>query len=278
MELTLETLVEQAKEGNQGALEELVRRIQDRIYGLAVRMLWHPVDAEDATQEILIKVITHLSSFRQESAFTTWVYRVACNHLLTTRKRRAERQAVSFEQFGEQLEEGLAQEVMPMATEVERRLLVKEVKIGCMQGMLLCLDRNHRLAYILGEIFGLTSPEGANILEITPAAFRKRLSRARQRMSRFMQAKCGLVNRENACRCSRKLNYAIQKGWVEPTNLLFANHPTHSPILAQIQQVDELEQTVALFRSHPTYAAPDIFLENVKTLLRAEPWRWVEDE
>ena len=84
----IESLVERAKEGDQNALEELVRHIQDPVYGLALRMLSHPADAEDATQEILVKVVTHLVSFRQESAFTTWVYRIASNHLITNNKRR----------------------------------------------------------------------------------------------------------------------------------------------------------------------------------------------
>jgi len=78
----IESLVVRAKEGDQNSLEELVRNIQDLVYGLALRMLSHPADAEDATQEILVKVVTHLGSFRQESAFTTWVYRIASNHLL----------------------------------------------------------------------------------------------------------------------------------------------------------------------------------------------------
>jgi len=63
---------------------------KERVFGLAVRMLGHPVDAEEATQEILIKIITHLSAFRQESTFTSWIYRIAANYLLVTRKRRAE--------------------------------------------------------------------------------------------------------------------------------------------------------------------------------------------
>ena len=71
-------------------------------------MLWHPEDAEDAPQEILIRIVIRLGSFRGESAFTTWVYRVAANYLLTTRKRRAKRTAATFEGFGKDLDEGLS--------------------------------------------------------------------------------------------------------------------------------------------------------------------------
>ena len=80
----LERLVEAAKEGDKKALETLILKIQDKIYGLALRMLYNPSDAEDASQEILLKIITHLGTFRGESAFTTWMYRVAVNHLLTS--------------------------------------------------------------------------------------------------------------------------------------------------------------------------------------------------
>ncbi len=85
-----EALVQAARAGDRDALDALVSQIQTRLYNLAVRMLWHPADAEDATQEILIKIVTHLADFRGESQFGTWCWRIATNHLLTTRKRRAE--------------------------------------------------------------------------------------------------------------------------------------------------------------------------------------------
>ena len=100
METAIETLVEQAKAGDKNALEALILKIQDRIYGLSMRMLFYPADAEDATQEILIKVITRLDSFHGESAFTTWVYSIASNHLLSIRKKRAENNEWTFEEYG----------------------------------------------------------------------------------------------------------------------------------------------------------------------------------
>ena len=82
MSSILEQDVRLAKNGDKEALDAIICGIKDNIYGLAMRMLRHPEDAEDQTQEILIKVITHLSDFREESAFSTWVYQIACNHLL----------------------------------------------------------------------------------------------------------------------------------------------------------------------------------------------------
>jgi RNA polymerase sigma factor (sigma-70 family) len=277
---SLETLVERAKAGDRAALEGVVAGIQDRVYNLAVRMLWHPSDAEDATQEILIRVITSLGSFRGESAFSTWVYRVAANHLLTTRKRRAEREELTFARFGEQLAEGLGGAEPDPADEVERRLLVEEVKIGCSQGMLLCLDRDHRLAYLLGEVFRLTGQESAEILGITPGAFRQRLARARRRLHGFMRGHCGIVNPANPCRCARRVDHAVRIGRVEPDRLLFAAGPTLPPderTREVIREMERLHSAADLLRGHPRYAAPETVLAAIRGLLDSANVRTVLD-
>lgn len=264
---TLETLVERAKTGDKDALDQVVRGIADFVYGLAVRMLWHPADAEDAAQEILIKVVTNLSSFRGESSFRTWAYRVATNHLLTGRKRRLEQQREwTFEHFAEAIDEGLAEPALATRPQGEAKLLAEEVKIGCTQAMLLCLDREHRLSYILAEVFDMTGEESAAVLGIEPAAFRKRLSRAREQIRGFMQAKCGIVNPANPCRCARQTDALIRKGVVDPQNLLFAVHPT---IHAQVAELDALDGAAALFRSSPRYSAPTTVVEAVKAMIES---------
>lgn len=276
-ESTLESLVEQVKAGDKDALEALIQRIQDHVYGLAIRMLWHPADAEDATQEILVKIVTHLGSFRQESTFTTWVYRIASNHLLTTHKRRVERREMTFEQYEQQIDRGLSGVALKSPLEAEQSLLVEEIRIRCMQGMLLCLDRNLRIAYILGEIFEVISDQGGHILNITATAFRKRLSRARTRIRNFMRKKCSLVNPANPCHCAQQLTHAIETGSIDNHKLLFAEHPRHDRndigILNRLQEMDELRRVAVLFRSHPDYAAPEDFVEGVKELMNSDKFR-----
>jgi RNA polymerase sigma factor (sigma-70 family) len=271
----IENLVARAQKGDRAALETVIASMRDRIYNLALRMLWHPADAEDATQEILVRLVTHLGSFRGESTFSTWAYRVASNYLLTTRKRRAEREELTFERFAEQLDEGLAPEAPGPAAEVENRLLVEEVKLGCSQGMLLCLDRDHRLAYILGDVFGVTSQEAAEIVGISPVAYRKRLSRARSRLHGFMERKCGLVNPSNPCRCAHRVNHAVRVGRVDPDQLLFATHPVRlEPDAAAREVVREMEQlhsAADLLRGHPDYAAPGKVTEVIRGMLDGSP-------
>jgi RNA polymerase sigma factor (sigma-70 family) len=260
-ENSLNELVRQAKEGSQTALEALIRAVQDRIYNLALRMLWNPNDAQDATQEILIKVITHLSDFREESAFTTWVYRIATNYLLTTRKRRAEKTEMTFEKLGGMLDAGMA---MPDNNAVDDRVLVEEVKISCTLGMLLCLDREHRITYILGGIFQVSSEQGAYLTDTTPVAYRKRLSRARQKLKEFMNSKCGLINPANPCRCSKQVNPKIKFGLLKPDRLFYADKAV---VQESIDEMHKLDRIATLFRSHPNYDTPEDFTEAIRQLL-----------
>jgi RNA polymerase sigma factor (sigma-70 family) len=266
----VEELVTRARGGDAAALDELVRAVSDDVYALAIRMLWHPHDAEDATQEILVRVVTRLSTFRGESSFRTWVFRVAANHLLTTRRRRAELPELTFDAFGTDLADGLD---TPHDAKLDERLLEQEVKIGCTQGMLLCLDREHRLAYILGEVFELSGEQAADVLEIAPAAYRKRLSRARERIQSFMRGHCGLVDPANPCRCSRRVGRAIAIGRIDPERLLFATHA----VRRGVEEMDALHDAAAVFRSHPSYAAPDAVAERVAELLRSPRYSTLTD-
>ena len=270
-ETSLERLVDSAKEGQKDALEELIRGIQGRIYNLALRTLFLPADAEDATQEILIKIITHLADFKGESRFTTWVFRIATNHLLTTSKCRAEKRGFSFKRAEEGIEAALCLPSSEDGEAFENGLIVEEVRLACLQGMLLCLSREVRLAFILGVVFEVTSVEGSSILNVTQEAFRQRLSRGRRQIQRFMAKKCSLVNPENPCACAKLIPHEIKIKMLDPKNLRFANHRCHAresgTAVARLHELDEMRRVAALFRSHPDYAAPESFVESIKKLL-----------
>jgi RNA polymerase sigma factor (sigma-70 family) len=186
-------------------------------------MLWNREDAEDATQEILVRVVTWLGQFDFRSKLKTWVYRIAVNYILDVKKGPVERMQLNFQAFAEDLADGLSSDG---PTEAERSLLVEEVKIGCTLGMLQCLDRPHRLAYVLVEILELPGPEAAEALDVTPGLFRKRLQHARAAIEAFTRARCGLVSESAACACHRRVPAALRLGRVRPDALDFAVHPS----------------------------------------------------
>jgi hypothetical protein len=103
---------------------------------------------------------------------------------------------------------------------------------------------------ILGEVLELPSEEGAEILEITPGAFRKRLSRARAKLDEFLGGHCGLVERKCACRCAKLVGPAIELGIVDAERLRYVPRVQAESLR---RDIDEFASAAELFRSHPTY-------------------------
>jgi RNA polymerase sigma factor (sigma-70 family) len=274
-------LVARARTGSREALEALIRRHQGWIYNIAVRMLYHPHDAEDATQEILLKAVTRLSSFEGRSSFRTWLYRIVVNHVLNMQRGRVEQAALDFPAYGAALDTTPDLELPdPRTTSAEVRLLVTEAMISCVSGMLLCLDREQRLTYILGAILGVSDTVGAELLEISSENFRQRLARARRDLHSFMDDKCGLVNRANPCRCAKKTRGFIEAGHVDPEHLLFAQahlRQVHEVVPQAYQTIRTLDDQYAdIYRQHPFYEPPD-FASILRQLVESPAFRRATD-
>ncbi len=245
---TEETLVAAAKNGDMASLDALLRRHQPWVFNLALRMVWRRVVAEDATQEILVKAVTHLSQFEGRSRFSTWLYRIAVNHLLNVRKSEMEEQGETFASMGRSLDACVDSDLPDESIlPVDHGLIVEEAKLGCVHAMLMCLDRRQRLAFVLGEVMDVSSDAGAAVMEISAANFRQLLARARQDLYAFMENKCGLVNAANPCRCSKKAGAFIKRGWLDPHRRQFT-----ASRLALVREVApaRLEELQGMARAH----------------------------
>jgi RNA polymerase sigma factor (sigma-70 family) len=261
MPVALEELARQAIGGDRDALDRLVRALQGDVYGLALRMLWNREDAEDATQEILVRTVTRLAQFDFRSKLKTWVYRIAVNYLLDVKKSPVEQMRLNFQRFGDDLVEGLSSEGPP---DSERSLLVEEVKIGCTLGMLQCLDRPHRLAYVLGEILDLSGPESAEALGILPELFRKRLQHARTAIETFTRAYCGLASDSAACACHRRLPAALHLGRVHPEALDFAQQPSsYRETRGFVRRAEQARWALQVHRTSHPRASPVDFVRRL---------------
>lgn len=260
--------------GKDWAIDQLVASIQPGIYNLAVRMLGNHDDAAEASQEILLKVITHLSSFRGEAAFTTWVFSIAKNHLLRAATRARESPEVTLDALAEKLELGLAYG-RENASEIpgpDDRVAAYQIAIACTQSMLMALEREERLVYILDAVFGLSSSQAAEVLEITSAAFRQRLSRVRKKLDGFTHRHCALVSPEARCSCEKQI----------PAMRHFSSRKLAKPSIiasdtsGQLSAENELDSLIrmgdaaAMFRGHPQYSAPSNILQKIRSVLIEE--------
>ncbi|AZQ44804.1 RNA polymerase sigma factor [Nonlabens ponticola] len=236
---TDEQLVREAQDGDKKSLEELILKHQPFIYNIAWKMVRHPKDAEDLTQEATIKIITNLSKFENRSAFRTWAYRIVANHFLMSKRRPNESVFESFDKMAQGLEMTPDTPLTPLEQQ-EKKEFIREMNYSCMSGMLLCLTREQRLVYILGEMFNADHSIGSQILEISKDNFRQRLSRARKDIYNFMNEKCGLVNKSNPCRCHKKVTFAMDNKVIDSKNLLF-NRSEYSKFKNEIKQdADEM--------------------------------------
>ncbi|NJL77530.1 MAG: hypothetical protein HC892_23340 [Saprospiraceae bacterium] len=132
---------------------------------------------------------------------------------------------------------------------LEKAETVREVRLQCLSGMLLCLTKEQRMIYIIGEIFGADHNIGSEIMEISKDNYRMKLSKARKDLYNFMQNKCGLVNKANPCRCHKKVTFATENGMVDAKNLLF-NRKEYSTFKKQLAPdadflVDDSELKIA---------------------------------
>jgi RNA polymerase sigma factor (sigma-70 family) len=261
----LEDDARRALDGDRDALDNVVRALQGDLYGLALRMLCNREDAEDATQEILVRIVTRLSQFDFRSKLKTWAYRVAVNYIRDVKKSAVERLHLSFERFAEDLTSGPD---LQAPAETERLLLIEEVKIGCTFGMLQCLDRPHRLAYVLGEIMELPGPDAAVALEISAHLFRKRLQSARSAILTFTRTYCGLVSDAAPCRCNRQLPAALKAGKVHAGECSFAAKPaSFAEARAMVRQVEEARWALEVHRGNqPRASSVDFARRLVETL------------
>ncbi|PJZ83405.1 RNA polymerase sigma factor [Leptospira harrisiae] len=263
-------LIERARTGDRRALESLLSKVQTWIYNVIRRILLNPQEAEDLTQEVLLKIATNLAAYDPTRAsFKTWAYRISVNHALNGKRGMLEEITTGFSEYANELEK------MPNidipANELsspENLVLIEEAKASCTLGMLLCLDREQRIALILADLMGLSDRESSELLDISNEAFRKRLSRARKDLYTFMDDKCGLMNEKNPCRCSKKMKSFQNNGWIDPAIPRFS-----MPLVRRLkEQVKELNceyedfnehKYQEIFRDHPYFTTPPKILEEL---------------
>lgn len=276
--LKVNELIDLAAGGNGAALEELLAGIQDFVFNLSLRMLGTISDAEDATQEILIKVMTNLSAFRRESKFTTWVYRIAVNYLINYKKSMFSHQPLSFEYYGKDIEAGTVENTDELLMGVSREDLALELKLSCTNVMLQCLDPQSRCIFVLGAMFKIDSRIAGEILHMTPENYRQKLSRIRRKMAEFLSSYCGLTE-TGICSCDRRIGYAIQHNRLNPKKLEYRKLKKYDKeaLISYMENMEALDDSAIIFSDLPDYRSPISAKEFISQLLESSSMKAIQD-
>ncbi len=266
----LTELIEKATAGDSKSLEIIISSVHDLVFNLSLRMLGTFADAEDAAQDILLKVITHLSSFKGESAFSTWVFRIAVNHLKNYKKHMFAHYPLSFEYYGDDIQNGKIDDVPDLTQNVEQAVLAEELKMSCTNVMLQCLDTESRCIFILGTMFKVDSRIAGEILGLSPEAYRQRLSRVRRKMADFLSEYCGEYG-HGTCRCRNRINYAIQNHRIDPAHLDYttADSISQESILGVKEAMEEIDDLAQHFSFGRLFASPEQTKRFMKEFLQS---------
>ena len=189
-----QALVDRLRGGDKSAFEDLMLRYEEKVYRLAMGMTRNREDALDAVQDAFLNVYRKIDTFKSESAFSTWLYKVALNSVYMKLRSRSRHEATeSVDELEKILDPSQVQVLMPTrgwSDRADDELLRKELA-GKLREAVAALPEEYRAIFTLREAEGLSNQEVADILGLSLAATKTRLHRARlflrQRLSRYLQ-------------------------------------------------------------------------------------------
>lgn len=266
----LQDLIGRAVAGDKEALGTVLECVQDLVFNLSLRMLGTFPDAEDASQDIMLKIVTHLSTFKGESAFSTWVFRIAVNHLKDYKKHMFAKMPLSFAFYGEDIKNAKIDDVPDLTQNVEQSVLAEELKLSCTNVMLQCLDAEERCIFIMGTMFQVDSRIAGEILDITPETYRQRLSRVRRKVADFLSEYCGEYG-SGTCKCAQRVNYAIQNHRIAPDRLDFTAATISTQTMLEVKEaMEEIDGLSQQFSFCKTYQPPKGLKRFIESFLNGE--------
>jgi DNA-directed RNA polymerase specialized sigma24 family protein len=189
---------------------------------------------------------------------------------------RASNEFASLEALSDRLQAGLefnAAQGDGASFTPEDNLAARQTALACTQAMLMTLDREHRLVFVLALLFGLPSKKGAAVTGLSDAAYRQRLSSARARLDAFAQRTCGLANADAACRCEKQLPALrhLQRGGAASAPSVIAIHPIEqAEVLRALDGLVRISDAASALRAHPEYRAPEALRGAIRAVLRSE--------
>ncbi|MBI4473955.1 MAG: sigma-70 family RNA polymerase sigma factor, partial [Acidobacteria bacterium] len=192
IEISDEELVRRIREGDSAQFELLAKKYASKIYGLAMRLTRNPSDAEDAVQEAFLLVYTKLDSFRGESAFGTWLYKVALNSIYMKLRQRKHAAEDNIEEYLPKFDEhGMMQGMVRKFGEDPESEAIRQQSTTAVREAIDRLPAEYRIVLVARDIDELSSEETAVALGLTIASVKSRLLRARIFLRQQLENKFG---------------------------------------------------------------------------------------
>lgn len=185
-------LLDKAKSGDIAAFEELIEGYQRKIFNIALRIVGNYDDANDLSQEVLIRIFKSIGSFKEQSSFSTWIYRITTNVCLDDIRKRKNRRVVSLDEEIK-VEDGEMQRQIVSNDPLPEETAEKEELRELVNGAISSLSEEHRLVIVMRDLQGFSYEEIARILKCPEGTVKSRINRARLALKNVLQSKRELL-------------------------------------------------------------------------------------
>jgi RNA polymerase sigma factor (sigma-70 family) len=265
------------KDGFKGA----VGRHWQRVYNFVFRMTLDRERATSVVEEVFLRAYVGAESMPDdEQRAEVWLLHIA-NHVVEQKLPKTPE--VSFDILDETLRsEATRTDVVRSLTDPQRDFLLWELKQGCMTSVVNCLPPGERSAFVASHVMKLSEEDGAKALNVTPSAYKVRLSRARKKVGDYLAPRCEHVNPMNPCRCPARVGIALRKGFIktEGSEVTLRKPPMpYGRYGAGPDTEDEpLRDIGAIYGNLPDPDPPEPLLARIHTKLDDGSWDRVRDK
>lgn len=247
--------------------DKLYHENRPKVYRLALALAGNTHDAEDITQEAFFRAFRSYDTFRQESSFFTWIYRIALNvandHLKYRNKLPIQ---MLTEDLGYSRDEVIDSNP---ANNPETELLAHQVRIKCLHAVTECLQAKERKVFCLAITLDLPHKQIAEILDMSPGSVKTTLHRAKKRWFGYMENMCQFIKKDNPCNCKQWVRFAASKGMISKDGVVQPLPPINLQARKDVMSLRTLRVFYGnLFKNE----ADDAFVERLRCGIRKKEW------
>lgn len=252
--------------------ETLYKENLSKVYHLALGLSGNASDAEEITQEAFFKALTAFGSFRHESSFFTWIYRITLNAANSYLKQRSKMPVQALtEDYGYLMEDIFDEHP---GNNPETLYLAKEAKYKCLHCLTECLSGEQRQIFCLAITLGLSQKQVAEILDCSLSKVKITIHRAKQKWFGYMDNRCSLIKKSNPCRCEQWVRFGLQQGWIirdekESEKWKTAQREEETQVINEIRNLKGLR---LLYQSLYPQNPDDAFEERIREGIRKKEW------
>lgn len=252
---------------NEELFDLLYQDSHAKVYRLALGLSGNVNDAEEITQEAFVRAFSSYHTFRRESSFFTWIYRITLNvaHDYMKKRTRLPIQVLT-EDMGYTIEEII--DPNP-SNNPETQLLASEARFRCLHCFTECLPSSQRVLFCLVITLGLPYKIAAEVLGCSLGSVKTSLHRAKKRVAGYLEGRCQLIKKSNPCNCHQWVRFALRQGWIAKQPLI---KPKPAVIIQAEEEIVKLRTLRSLYQNLCPESVDEALSQRIRQGIKSKEW------